>query len=222
MANLYANPYATNARGFYFSNYDEYEDGAEASGVEEFEIQFIDGNDIEQMLFRAMRVNQGNLEQYFDAADEFDEDDAMRIAILMEDLNYDFDYAMDRKDDLVVYGEFDSDEQFAQEYVDSIGSIADALGDRAEYYFDYDAFGRDLRIGGDLYDPDDPDAEERWAGMSDQEIGEEWTDEMGGPAEVMAMLGDRAEYYFDWSKFARDLMFDMSEYNGVYYDPNSL
>ena len=210
---LYANPYDITAPGFYFNDFDEYEKKAEAAGVEEFEIQFIDGDDIEQMLFRAMRVNQGNIEEYFDATYDFDEDDATRIAILMEDMNYDFDDAMDRKDDLIVYGEFDSDKDFAYEYIDSIGSLEDALGDNIQSYFDYESFGRDVRL--ETYDEEDL---ERYEDMSDEEIGEELADDLGWEG-----IGKRnLETYFDWDKFARDLMFDMSSYGKVYYDPNSI
>jgi antirestriction protein len=222
MPTLYANPYDISKSGFYFKSAEEFEKKEAKHPAEEFEIEFIDGDADELALFDAMDVDQSNVEDYYDALDDLDEDEIIAIVILMKDIGYDFESARDNASDLVVYGEFDSDEDFAMEYVDGIGSIEDALGDRAEIYFDYDAFGRDLRLGGDLYDPDDPDAEDRWEGMSDQEIGEEWTDDMGGPAEVMSMLGKKAEYYFDWERFARDLMMDMSRMGKVYYDPNSV
>jgi antirestriction protein len=218
MPQLYANPYNTSATGFYFESLDEFKKKAKASRVEEFEIDFIDGDEIDQMLFRAMSVTQGTLDEYWDAIAHTDDDDAIRLAILMEDMGYDYEDAQDRREDLIVYGGFDSDEDFAYEYVESIGSLEDALGKNIQNYFDYEAFGRDLRISGDLYDPDDPDAEERYEDMSDQEIGEEVADSLGWEA-----VGKRnLEMYFDWGTFARDLMFDMSEYNGIYYDPRSV
>jgi antirestriction protein len=216
---LYANPYDTSVKGFYFKDFDDYEKKAEKSRAEEFEIEFIDGDDEEQMLFKAMGVHQGNIEEYFDLVDDLDEEEILKLKILMEDIGYDFDDAMDKKDDLIVYGEFKDDEDFAMEYVDGIGSIEDALGKNAENYFDFDSFGRDLRISGDLYDEDDPDSEERYEGMSDQEIGEEFIDDMGGVGELDK---DTQERYFDWSTFSRDLMMDMGESDGVYYDPSSV
>jgi antirestriction protein len=216
---LYANPYAYEGKGFYFSSFDEYEKKAEKSGLEEFEIDFIDGDDVEQKLFKGMKVNQSNLEEYFDALDDLDEDDVIKLVILTDDMGYDVEDAMDKLDDLVVYGEFDSDKDFAYEYVDGIGSLSDALGDNIQNYFDYEAFGRDLRLGGDLDDPDaDEDEEQWWEGMSDEEIGEHYADDLGWDG-----IGkNNLEQYFDWDKFARDLMFDMSEHDGVYYDPNSI
>ena len=217
---LYANPYDISAKGFYFSDFDEYEKKEKKSRAEEFEIELIDGDDDEQMLFDAMSVNQVNLEEYFELADELDEDEIFALKILIDDLGYDFDDAMDKKEELVVYGEFDSDEDFAMEYVEGIGSIADALGDNAESYFDFDAFGRDLRIEGYCDDEDDEGEEvDNCEDMSDQEIGEQVVDEMGGVGELSKQ---NQEMYFDWSKFARDLMMDMGREGRIYYDPSSL
>lgn len=154
MAELYANPYDTSAKGFYFSTEKQFDKKSSSlknkygDPVEEFEIEFIDGDDVEQMLFKAMGVHQGNVDEYFNAVDELDEDAVTKLSILTDDVGYSFEDAIGRIDDLTVYGEFDSDEDFAMEYVDKIGSIGDALGDTAESYFDFDAFGRDLRIDG--------------------------------------------------------------------------
>jgi antirestriction protein len=214
MISLYANPYDFSVSGFYFSTLDEYEKQAKASGAEEFEIDFIDGTATEQMLFNAMRVDLGGdiLEAYFNVVNEFDEDDAMVIAILTDDMGYTLEQAMDMKDDLAVYGKFDSDEQFAQEYVDSIGSLEDALGDKIQNYFDYASFGRDVQIDFD------EEESEIYEGMSDQEIGEQLADDFGWEGIGKSNL----ENYFDWERFARDLMFDMSKYEGTYYDPQSV
>lgn len=267
---LHANPYDMSAMGFYFKSAAEFDKKSKklrnehGQKVEEFEIEFIDGDDTEQMLFNAMGVHQGDLEEYFDAVDEFDDDDALKISILTEDIGYDFNEALDKKDDLIVYGEHDSDEDFAMEYIDSIGSIGDALGENAANYFDYDSFGRDLRIDGygqvwavewktsddkgeldeQFHDYDeaesageawqeeaDDDGEEKTSyeiveqesDMSDQDVGEDYVDSMGGVGELDKQT---QENYFDWSSFARDLMMDMgktgSGRGGIYYDPNSV
>lgn len=216
---LFANPYDTSKKGFYFGDLDEYEKGEKRSGAEEFEIEFIDGTDEELSLFNAMGVNQANLEDFFEVVLDFDDEDATKISILMGDMGFDFDNSMDRKDDLIVYGEFKNDEEFAMEYVDGIGSLEDAVGDNIQNYFDYESFGRDLRISGDLDDPDaDEDEEQWWENMTDQEIGEQTADDLGWEG----VGKNNLEMYFDWGRFARDLMFDMSKYKGVYYDPNSI
>jgi hypothetical protein len=213
---------------FKFSDLDSFEELAEKIVGEDyvdhnFQLEFVKGDAEEEKLFEMMGMGDGwkdmdDVEQYFDVVSEFwDDDDFKVMEILMDDLNFKFQDAYDKKDDLVIYGEFRSDADFAQEYVDGIGGIEYALGDRAEFYFDFEKFGRDLRIGGDLYDPDDPDAEERYEEMSDKEIGEEWVDNLGGVGQI-----SNSDFYFDWDAFGRDLMMDMAESDGVYYDPNSV
>ena len=49
--------------------------------VEEFEIQFIDGEDIDCDLARAIGVNQANLKQYFEAVEDWDDDDKTRVIL---------------------------------------------------------------------------------------------------------------------------------------------
>lgn len=257
---LYANPYDTSVKGFYFKDAGDYEKKAEKSRAEEFEIEFIDGDDEEQMLFKAMGVHQGNIEEYFDLVDDLDEEEILKLKILMEDIGYDFDDAMDKKDDLIVYHGYKDDEDFAIGFVEEMGGIENALGDQAESYFDFDSFGRDLRMEGygqtwtvewktaddegeldeTFSDYDEAQAAgEAWqeeaeddeeenpsfevvegvSDQSDQDIGEEYVDSMGGVGELDK---DTQERYFDWTTYARDLMMDMGESDGVYYDPRSV
>jgi hypothetical protein len=164
---LHATPYDISARGFYFGSLDEYEKKAESAvneygdPVEEFEIQFIDGDDAELKLFKMMKVSQVNLDDYFEAVDEgWDDDEMQKLEILTDDLGYSFDDAVDKMDDLVVYGEFDSEADFAQEYVDGMGGPSELGKKTLEQYFDYESFGNDLVLGGDIgvsgrtyYDP---------------------------------------------------------------------
>ena len=76
---FYAQPYNLDVRGFYFGSMAEYTDKSEGltdrygSPVEEFEIQFIDGNSEDAQLFSSRNVNQCNLEQFFTLVDEFDD-----------------------------------------------------------------------------------------------------------------------------------------------------
>ena len=46
-------------------------------------------------------------------------------------------------------GEFDNFTRLAEYLVDEQG-LLDALPERLQYYFDYEAYGRDLRLGGDV------------------------------------------------------------------------
>lgn len=47
-------------------------------------------------------------------------------------------------------GEFDSDEAFAYEYVESCGLLSD-IPESVTNYFDYAALGRDMDLGGDIW-----------------------------------------------------------------------
>lgn len=75
---LYAQPYDITATGFYFSTTEEFE--AKASKlhndfgdlVEEFEIQFIDGEMIDCDLAKAIDLNQGNFRDYLTCAEAWE------------------------------------------------------------------------------------------------------------------------------------------------------
>jgi hypothetical protein len=66
MTRLYAQPYDISAHGFYFETAAEYNEKASKLRnsygwpVEEFELQFIDGESIDAKLFEALGVHQGN------------------------------------------------------------------------------------------------------------------------------------------------------------------
>ncbi len=66
MTQLFAQPYDISASGFYFNTAEEYTTQASklrnsyGQPVEEFELQFIDGESIDADLFKALNVNQSN------------------------------------------------------------------------------------------------------------------------------------------------------------------
>lgn len=65
MTVFYAQPYDISACGFYFSDMEEYDTkysecrNSFGGQVEEFEIQFIDGESIDAQLFEALGIHQG-------------------------------------------------------------------------------------------------------------------------------------------------------------------
>lgn len=67
---LHAQPYDLTAAGFYFSTTEEFDEQASkltndfGDPVEEFEIQFIDGERIDCELAKAIEINQGNVCSY--------------------------------------------------------------------------------------------------------------------------------------------------------------
>ena len=95
---------------------------------------------------------------------------------------------------------------FAYEYIDSIGNITEAVS-KPEYYFDFENFGSDIRM-----DYTDEELEEMgYNDLSDEELGEQIADEMGG----VKNLGEKLiETYFDYDKFGRELEYDFIAVRG--------
>lgn len=147
---LYAQPYNMDAQGFYFHSFEEYETKSEnlrdrfGNVVEEFEIQFIDGDDA--ALFEACGINQSNLATWFDDIEDKDENEKIALYFLTGELGYTLDQAMDKVEDVIIY-EGDAKEA-AEELFDEC--YAHTIPENLRFYFDMDKFARDLEIGGDF------------------------------------------------------------------------
>jgi len=151
MTTLYANPYDISADGFYFQTAEEYETKAgklrNSSGwpVEEFEIQFIEGEHIDAKLFEALRVHQGTFAAFLEAVDEWDDEEKVKTIIAVGEVGYKFKLGTDTPDwpDMDLY-EMDSMRDLAIHFVDEglFGEIPESI----ENYIDYDAIARDLSI----------------------------------------------------------------------------
>jgi hypothetical protein len=147
---LYAQPYSIDAVGFYFHTFEEYETKVEnlqdrfGNPVEEFEIQFIDGDDAE--LFEACGINQANLATWFDDIEDMDDHEKIALYYLTGTLGYNLDQAMDKVEDVII---FEGDAKgAAEELFDEC--YAHTIPENLRFYFDMDKFARDLEIGGDF------------------------------------------------------------------------
>ncbi|MEZ4784841.1 MAG: antirestriction protein ArdA [Candidatus Kapaibacterium sp.] len=149
MAELFANPYNLDAKGFYFESFEDYQEKAEAlrdrfgNVVEEFEIQFIDGESIDGELFEAMGVTQATLEQFFEKVDEWEEWEKLRVIVAAE---CGYIIESDSKPDnfdVDIY-HVDSMRELAQMFVDE-GLFGD-IPENLQYYIDYDAIASDLNV----------------------------------------------------------------------------
>lgn len=151
MTIFYARPYDITAAGFYFETAKEFRERAGAlrneSGqpVEEFEIQFIDGEDIDAALARAWDLTQGNVARFIEVVDEWDEWQKRKFIIAVGECGYAFGRMRHDPDDydLEIYPA-DSLRQFAEDCVEDgwFGPIPEALA----FYVDYDAIARDLAV----------------------------------------------------------------------------
>lgn len=253
MAKLYANPYGYGGIGFYFDDAEEFHKKFDENmhkgsdpPYEEYEIDFIDGDDFEHTVFDAVKVSQGDVDRYFELLDELDPNDAPALHVLSE-LGYNFEAAVERLDDAMIAEGTAKDA--AYDFVEEIGW--EGVGDNMiEGNFDYDSFGRDARIEGaidpandedqypvqeeperddfeDEYDFDEAveqygefvEAEKNYDRMTDQEIGEYIVYDIYGGTD---QLGDETlQNYFDYERYARDLTLggDWSEfrYKGTDY-----
>jgi antirestriction protein len=95
------------------------------------------------------------------------------------------------------YGIYESKRDYVEQYVDDAGGPSKLGKQTIDSYFDYDAFGRDVAL---------EDDEDRYEGMSDQEIGESVIDDVYGD-KIPADLADR---YFDYDAYARDVFMEVA------------
>lgn len=152
MTNTYhATPYDISAVGFYFTTYEEYVDSAETHRndygdlVEEYEIQFIDGDNFK--LFDALSIHQANLKQWFDDFEILEGDDQVKAIYLAGDLGCHMTEILDRLDDVILFE--GNAEEYAESYLEDTG-LLDQIPEPLQYYIDVEAFARDLVLGGDV------------------------------------------------------------------------
>ena len=149
---FHAQPYNLDARGFYFSTEEEYEQkssecrDAFGAPVEEFEIQFIDGSRAESDMFRACGVNQANLGQFFAIVDEVPDYQLPALFYLCDVLGCSMADGMDKLDDVSLYS--GSLEDAAEELFDEC--YAHDIPESLRIYIDYSKFARDCECGGDM------------------------------------------------------------------------
>lgn len=147
---LHAQPYDTSATGFYFTSSGEYAAKAKAlrnrygDPVKEFEIQFIDGEDIDSELAKAIGINQANLADFLVLVEKWEDWQKVNTIIAVGDLGYSFDpqnnpdhYGID------IYWN-NSLRELAEEFVAE--GLYGEIPDNLQFYIDYDAIVRDLAI----------------------------------------------------------------------------
>lgn len=100
MTTLFAQPYDISASGFYFDNAEDYLTKAKAlrnyhgQPVEEFEIQFIDGEAIDAELADAWGLSQCSLKSFFIATEDWSDYQKRCFIIAVGECGYDYDPAL--------------------------------------------------------------------------------------------------------------------------------
>ena len=151
MTVLYAQPYNISALGFSFEDEADYNERAKKNfdrlgfPIEEYEIQFIDGESIDAHLFDALKINQGNFGKFLTACRKWDDHQKRKVIIATGECGYSFDLQSGNPDDFEVdIYEVDNLRELAVQFVDEglFGEIPEHL----QYYLDYDAMARDLAM----------------------------------------------------------------------------
>ena len=150
MTTLYANPYNIDAVGFYFNDADEFTEKSTnltdrcGSHVEEFEIDFIDGDDA--ALFSACCINQANLNTWFDDIETLADQEKINLYYLLNVAGYTLTQALDKVDEPSIAQS--SLRDAAEELFDEcwLHSVPESI----RYYIDYDKFARDCEMSGDM------------------------------------------------------------------------
>lgn len=149
MTTFYAQPYDISATGFYFEDKETFEKKITSirneygDPVEEFEIQFIDGEMIDVQVCEALGLYQSNIVKVMELVEEWDKDQKRNVIIAVGECSYSFDVETDDPDgfDIDLY-EMDSMKELAEQFVDDgfFGEIPTSI----QFYIDYEAIARDL------------------------------------------------------------------------------
>jgi hypothetical protein len=145
MIQLHAQPYNIDATGFYFETLEAYDAKVAACKdafgcpVEEFEIQFIDGDDLEGELATAISLSQANMTRYLELIEDSDEDELTRLII---GLSEGYDLGTFDTDSIEIY----EVEYLADQFIDEgmYGEVPENLRN----YLDTEMMGRDLGYDG--------------------------------------------------------------------------
>lgn len=149
MTTFHAQPYDISATGFYFEDSETYKAKIHSivndygDEVEEFEIQFIDGSDLDCELVKAIEVNQANALNIIEALNDWDDDQKLNVIIAVGECGYSFDFETNSPDDfeIDIYPNMDM-RDLAQSFVDD-GFFGDIPANIINY-LDMDAIARDL------------------------------------------------------------------------------
>lgn len=179
---------------YFFSDWDTDYDWVDLSNLGENE----DFDDVNEYAGSLESIVDDNKEEEFKAAMEYSGDfhDALDLVENDSVVKISDEIQSSRMDEAIGYY-----------YVDSIGFSGLS---NVENYFDYEAYGRDIRIEYYPMDDGDPEtAEEYWCGderADDEEIGRAVVDQLGWDG----VGKESQERYFDYEAFGHDIQMDLS------------
>ncbi|MFL9954211.1 antirestriction protein ArdA [Paraburkholderia nemoris] len=151
MTTFYACPYNLNVTGFYFESHEQYlslsEGYADSFGnpVEEFEIQFIDGDTEDAQLVDALRIAQSDLEAWFDSIEELRTGEKAALFFLVANLGQSLADALENIDDVQLF-----DGSLIDAATDQFDDLYPTLPQGVRMYIDCEAYARDCELNGDF------------------------------------------------------------------------
>jgi len=147
---LYAQPYDTTATGFYFRSLEEYEASARmltnsnGDPVEEFEIQFIDGEEIDCALAEAIGMSQANFRDFLEIAETWADGTKELTVVAVGYCGYEFDPDRCPSEYKVDIFAAETMRELAEQFVEE-GVYGD-IPEQLQGYIDYEAIARDLAM----------------------------------------------------------------------------
>ena len=150
MIKLHAQPYDLASRGFYFETAEDYDEKASAlrndygDPVEEFEIQFIDGEQIDCELAKAIGINQANFRDFLEIAETWADGTKELTIVAVGECGYEFDPTFDPSRYKVEIFAAESFRELGEQFVDD--GVYGEIPEQLQSYIDYDAIARDLSI----------------------------------------------------------------------------
>lgn len=147
---FHAQPYG-DGEGFYFKDMKEFEAGIKklkALGLEEVEIQFIDGDSGDSELFEALKLGQGNINLWFDEVEDMDESQKAALYFETSDLGIAADDAIENAKNGERMIAENTLEDYAYEFLKE--SYKEIMEGPLGNYIDYKSYANDLKLGGDM------------------------------------------------------------------------
>lgn len=147
---LHAQPYDISATGFYFTSAEGYDEkvkslrNAYGDPVEEFEIQFINGERIDCNLANAIGINQANFRDYLDCVEAWEDWKKINVVIAVGECGFDFDRQADPDHHGIDVYHVETMRELAEQFIDE-GLFGD-IPENLQFYIDYDAIAGDLAV----------------------------------------------------------------------------
>ena len=173
-AQFYLNPYAGSEKGAYFSSLEEYKALSKrmnAQGIEEWEIDWIDGDEKLRLVWEAAGGSSSGqmvLDQFMDeVVDAYLEDyELAALGFLMGDLGYDLGDALKK------YNEVSMSQMTPVEYVQDYFEETMEIPSVLRFYIDWESMARDLSINGFIneFDFNGESYVVEWAALGDLEL----------------------------------------------------